>query len=149
MQMEKLNKIIAALIFIFTSVIYLLTVAPTLSFWDCGEFIACGFKMAVPHPPGAPLFLLVGRIFSLLPFGQDIAFRFNLISVFSSSITVMLLYLTIVHVFRHWKGELKEKSDWLIAFFSGTVGSLAFAFTHSFWFNSAEAEVYAVSMLFT
>jgi len=149
MQMQKVNKIVAALIFIFTSIIYLMTVAPTLSLWDCGEFIACSFRLAVPHPPGSPLFLLVGRIMTLLPIGHDIAFRVNLISVFSSSITVALLYLIIVHLIREWKGDLKDKSDWLMAIFSGVIGSLTFAFTHSFWFNSAEAEVYAASMLFT
>ena len=147
--MQKLNRIVAGLIFVFTTIIYLMTVAPTMSFWDCGEFIACSYRLAVPHPPGAPLFLLVGRIMTLLPIGHDIAFRVNLISVFSSSLTIMLLYLIIVHLIRQWKGELKTKSDWLMAIFSGVIGSLAFAFTHSFWFNSAEAEVYAASMLFT
>lgn len=148
MPMEKINRIIAFVIFIFTTIIYTMTVASTVSFWDCGEFIACSFKMAVPHPPGAPLYLLVGRVFSLLPIG-DVAFRVNLISVFSSSITVMLLYLTIVHLVRQWKGKLEDQGDWLTAIFSAVVGSLTFAFTHSFWFNSAEAEVYAASMLFT
>lgn len=147
--MEKLNRIIAGIIFVFTMVIYTLTVAPTVSFWDCGEFIACSYKMAVPHPPGAPLYLLVGRFFTLLPFSEDIAFRINMISVFSSAVTVMLLYLTIVHLIRQWKGQLVEKSDWYIAIFSGVIGALSFAFSHSFWFNAAEAEVYAPSMLFT
>lgn len=149
MEMGKLNRIIAGIIFIFTAIVYTLTVAPTVSFWDCGEFIACSYKMAVPHPPGAPLYLLVGRLFSLLPFAKDIAFRINMISVISSAVTIMLLYLTIVHLFREWKGEMVEKSDWLVAMFSGVIGSLSFAFTYSFWFNSAEAEVYAPSMLFT
>lgn len=149
MKMDRLHKIIAALIFIFASIIYLMTVAPTLSFWDCGEFIACSYKMAVPHPPGAPLFIMLGRVFSLLPIGDDIAFRVNLISVFSSSLTVLFLYLSIVQLVRKWKGKLTKKEDWLTAIFSGVIGSLAFAFTHSFWFNSAESEVYALSMLFT
>ncbi|MBD3224531.1 MAG: DUF2723 domain-containing protein, partial [Caldithrix sp.] len=149
MQMEKLNRVVAAIIFLFTTIIYMMTVAPTVSFWDCGEFIACSYKMAVPHPPGAPLYLLVGRIFTLIPFPGDVAFHVNLISVFSSSITVMLLYLSIVHVVKMWKGYTMEKSDWLMAIFSGIIGALTFAFTHSFWFNAAEAEVYAPSMLFT
>ncbi len=145
--MEKLNKITAGIIFIFSTIVYTITVAPTLSFWDCGEFIACSFKMAVPHPPGSPLYLLVGRVFSFIPVG-DVAFRVNLISVLSSSITVMLLYLVIVHLIRQWKIKL-DSSDWYTAIFSGVLGSLTFAFTHSFWFNAAEAEVYALSMLFT
>ncbi len=149
MTMEKMNRITALVIFLFTTFIYFLTVAPTVSYWDCGEFIASSFKMAVPHPPGSPLYLLVGRVFTLLPLGSDIGFRVNIISVFSSSITVMLLYLSIVHLVREWKGKLETKSDWLTAIFSGVLGSLSFAFTHSFWFNGSEAEVYAASMLFT
>ncbi|MGD9487699.1 MAG: DUF2723 domain-containing protein [Calditrichaceae bacterium] len=144
-----MNRITALVIFLFTTFIYFLTVAPTVSYWDCGEFIASSFKMAVPHPPGSPLYLLVGRVFTLLPLGSDIGFRVNIISVFSSSITVMLLYLSIVHLVREWKGKLETKSDWLTAIFSGVLGSLSFAFTHSFWFNGSEAEVYAASMLFT
>ncbi len=147
--MERMNRIIATVIFLFTTIIYMMTVAPTTSFWDCGEFIACSYKMAVPHPPGAPLYLLVGRFFTLLPIPLDTGLKVNLISVFSSAITIMLLYLIIVHLVRQWKGGLNEKSDWLIAMFSGVIGALTFAFTHSFWFNAGEAEVYAPSMLFT
>jgi hypothetical protein len=149
MEMEKLNKIVAAIIFAFTAVVYTMTVAPTVSFWDCGEFIASSYKMAVPHPPGAPLYLLVGRLFSLLPIASDIALRVNMISVISSALTIMLLYLTIVHLVRQYKGNLVDKSEWFTAIFSGVIGSLSFAFSHSFWFNSAEAEVYAPSMFFT
>lgn len=149
MSWIKVNRITAAIVFVFTTIVYTLTVAPTVSFWDCGEFIATAYKMAVPHPPGSPLFLLVGRVFTLFPFPDDIGLRVNMISVFSSSITVALLYLIIVQMLREWKGTLETQSDWLTAIFSGVIGSLTFAFTHSFWFNSAEAEVYAASMLFT
>ncbi|HID03105.1 MAG TPA: DUF2723 domain-containing protein, partial [Desulfobacterales bacterium] len=149
MSMEKVNKIIAAFVFVFTVIIYYSTAAPTVSFWDCGEFIACSYKMAVPHPPGAPLFLLVGRIFTMLPIANDIALRVNIISVISSALTVMLLYLSMVHIIRHKMLKLETKTDWYMAIFSGVIGSLTFAFTHSFWFNAVEAEVYAPSMLFT
>ena len=149
MQMEKLNKIIALVVLVFTAIVYYSTAAPTVSFWDCGEFIACSYKMAVPHPPGAPLYLLVGRLFTMLPIAEDIALRVNIISVLSSAITIMLLYLSIVHIVRHKMLKLETKSDWYIAIFSGLIGSLTFAFTHSFWFNAVEAEVYAPSMLFT
>jgi tetratricopeptide (TPR) repeat protein len=145
----KTNRITAALIFVFSFIIYLSTMAPTVSFWDCGEFIACSRTMAVPHPPGAPLYLIVARLFSMIPFSPDIAFRINLISALSSAITIMLLYLIIVHLVQQWKGKFEEKEDWLIAVFSGIIGSLCFAFTHSFWFNAVEAELYAPSMLFT
>jgi len=149
MNWFKTNRIVAAGIWVFSFIVYAMTVASTVSYWDCGEFIACSYGLAVPHPPGSPLFLLVGRFFSMIPFVEDIGFRVNYISVLSSAFTVMLLYLSIVHLVREWKGKLQNSSDWQIAIFSGVIGSLTFAFTHSFWFNAVEAEVYAPSMLFT
>jgi hypothetical protein len=149
MDWLKTNRLVAAGIWVFSFIIYTMTVASTVSYWDCGEFIACSYGLAVPHPPGAPLFLLVGRFFSMIPFVEDIGFRVNYISVLSSTFTIMLLYLSIVHLVREWKGKLEGTSDWQIAIFSGVIGSLTFAFTHSFWFNAVEAEVYAPSMLFT
>jgi len=148
MQVKTVHRLAAALTFVVSTFIYLLTMAPTMSFWDCGEFIACSYIGGVPHPPGSPLFLLVGHIFTFLPFG-DPGWKTNLISVLSSGATVMLTYLTIVHLVRQWKGELKETSDWYLAIFSGLIGAFTFAFTHSFWFNAVETEVYAASMLFT
>jgi hypothetical protein len=149
MNWNKNNRIIAFFVFIVSFIVYALTVSPTASYWDCGEFIACSYTLAVPHPPGAPLYLLIGRIFSMIPFVQDIALRVNFISVLSSALTIMLLYLSIVHLIREWKGTLKSTADWQIAIFSGILGSFTFAFTHSFWFNAVEAEVYALSMLCT
>jgi len=149
MDWQKTNRITAALIWLFSFIVYAMTVAPTVSYWDCGEFIACSYGLAVPHPPGAPLFLLVGRFFSMLPFVADIGLRVNYISVLSSAFTIMFLYLTIVHMVREWKGKLVSRTDWQTAIFSGVIGSLTFAFTHSFWFNAVESEVYAPSMLFT
>ncbi len=148
MQIKTLHRLVAAIVFVIAAVIYLMTMAPTMSFWDCGEFIASSYIGGVPHPPGSPLFLLVGHIFSFIPFG-DPGWRTNLISVITSGLTVMLTYLIIVHLVREWKGDLKEKSDWYLAIFSGVLGALTFAFTHSFWFNAVETEVYASSMLFT
>jgi hypothetical protein len=148
MDWIKTNRYIATATFVFTLIVYALTVSPTVSYWDCGEFIACSYGLMVPHPPGAPFFLLIGRLFSMNPFIQDIGLRVNYISVISSAITIMLLYLSIVHIVREWKGALTNDSDWLIAIFSGLIGSLTFAFTHSFWFNAVEAEVYAPSILF-
>jgi len=149
MTSNKIHKLTAILVLCFSGTIYLLTVSPTVSLWDCGEFIACAYHMAVPHPPGTPLFILLGRLFSLIPFSEDIGLRVNLISVFVSATTVMLLYLVIVQFMREWKGSLETKSDWRNAIFSGVLGALAFAFTHSFWFNAVEAEVYSLSMFFS
>ncbi len=146
---RKIHRLTALAIFLLTGIIYLMTMAPTLSFWDCGEFIAASHTMSVPHPPGAPFFLLLGRFFSLLPLGSDIGFRVNLISVISSALTVMLLYLIIVKLVRIMRGKEQDKRDYLIAITSGAVGAFTYAFSHSFWFNAVEAEVYAISMFFT
>ncbi len=150
MEEKTLNRIFGAFVFLFSFVVYYLTIAPTVSFWDCGEFIACSYKMAVPHPPGAPLYLIVGRLFTLLPIFGDIAKRINIISTFSSAFTILFLYLTIVIMIKQYmKEEAREAAMRLVPYVGGMIGALTFAFTTSFWFNAVEAEVYAPSMLFT
>ena len=149
MENGKLNKIFAGFVFLFSFIVYYLTIAPTVSFWDCGEFIACSYRMAVPHPPGAPLYLLVGRIFSMLPIFTDIAKRVNFISTLSSAFTVMFLYLIIVIMIRNYLRSEKNGPSRYVPYLGAIIGSLTFAFTTSFWFNAVEAEVYAASMLFT
>ena len=146
---NRLNRIIAGIVFLVSFLVYYDTMAPTVSFWDCGEFIATAHTLGVPHPPGSPLFLIIGRVFSMIPFSPDIAFRVNLISVFVSALAVMLLYLIIVKVIAHWRGGIKENSDVIIAFGGALVGALTFAFTDSHWFNAVEAEVYSMSTFFT
>ena len=146
---NRLNRIIAGIVFLVSFLVYYDTMAPTVSFWDCGEFIATAHTLGVPHPPGSPLFLIIGRVFSMIPFSPDIAFRVNLISVFVSALAVMLLYLIIVKVIAHWRGGIKENSDVIIAFGGALVGTLTFAFTDSHWFNAVEAEVYSMSTFFT
>ena len=146
---NRLNRIIAGIIFLVSFLVYYDTMAPTVSFWDCGEFIATSHTLGVPHPPGSPLFLIIGRVFSMIPFSPDIAFRVNLISVFVSALAVMLLYLIIVKIIAHWRGGIKENSDVIIAFGGALVGALTFAFTDSHWFNAVEAEVYSMSTFFT
>ena len=145
----SLNRILAFIVFIISFVIYYDTMAPTVSYWDCGEFIAVSHTLGVPHPPGSPFFLLLGRIASMIPITKDIAFRVNLLSPLSSAFAVMFLYLIIVQLVANWKGKIKEYQDVLIAFGGGIVGSLTFAFTDSHWFNAVEAEVYAFSTFFT
>ena len=144
-----INRLIAFGIFLLTFIVYFDTMAPTVSYWDCGEFIAVSHTLGVPHPPGSPFFLLLGRIFSMLPFNEDIAFRVNIISPLVSALAVMLLYLSIVKVVTHWRGKVNSLSDCLIVFGGGAAGALAFAFTDSHWFNAVEAEVYAFSTFFT
>ena len=145
---QSLNKILAAVVFVIAFATYARTVAPTTSFWDCGEFIACSYIMGVMHPPGAPLYVILGRLFTLFPWG-DVGWRVNMISVIVSAFTVMLLYLIIVRLIREWRGEPKSLEDKIITHAGGLIGALAFAFSDSFWFNAVEAEVYALSMFLT
>ena len=145
----RTNRLIALFILVLSFLVYYDTMAPSVSYWDCGEFIAVANTLGVPHPPGSPLFLLLGRIASMLPFSEDIAFRVNLLSPLSSAFAVFFLYLIIVQVVNHWRGKIQSKQDALITFGAGIIGSLTFAFTDSHWFNAVEAEVYSFSTFFT
>ena len=145
----NINRIIAFITFIFSFIIYFDTMAPTVSYWDCGEFIAVSHTLGVPHPPGSPFYLLLGRIFSMIPFSEDIAFRVNIISPLVSALAVMLLYLSIVKVITHWRGKIENLTDVSVVFGGAVIGAMTFAFTDSHWFNAVEAEVYAFSTFFT
>jgi len=145
----KVNRLIAGFILLFSFLLYLKTMAPTTSFWDCGEFIATAYIMGVPHPPGSPLFLLVGRLFSILPLFGDIGARVNLISPIASALAVMLLYLIIVRLVVMWRGEVVSLTDAIVTYGSAAVGALTFMVTDSHWFNAVEAEVYATSTFLT
>lgn len=145
------NKYLALLIFFVSLVIYSLTLAPTASFWDAGEFIAVAHGLQVNHPPGAPFYSILGRIFSMFMPTEYVALSINFISALASALTVMLLYLIIVRLVREWKGEVSEFSlmDKIGMYGGALVGALTFAVTDTFWFNAVEAEVYALSMFFT
>ncbi|MFO7810840.1 MAG: DUF2723 domain-containing protein, partial [Candidatus Delongbacteria bacterium] len=146
---KKINRVFGLAVFLISTTVYLMTVAPTLLFWDCGEFITTSYILGVPHPPGAPFYLMLGRLFSMVPIAQDIGLRVNLISVFSSSFTVLFLYLIITMLIKKWRGSVKDIYDVYIINGSSAIGALTFAFTYTFWFNAVEAEVYALSMFFT
>ncbi|MDQ7053329.1 MAG: DUF2723 domain-containing protein [candidate division KSB1 bacterium] len=141
--------ITAAVVFLVSFLTYLSTIAPTTSFWDCGEFIACSYILGIPHPPGAPLYILIGRIFSVLPIASDIGLRVNIISALLSAFSAMFAFLIIVRLLEMWQGKAKTVEQKLIQYGSGVIGALAFAFSDSQWFNSVEAEVYAASVFFT
>jgi len=148
-QNGKLDKIFAAIAFFAGFIIYVSSIAPTTSFWDCGEFIACSYTMGVPHPPGSPLFLIWGRVFSMIPIVTDIGLRVNLISSLVSAFALMFLYLTTVRLIRIYRGPDKHKEDGFVVGFGSLIGTLALGFSYSFWFNAVEAEVYAASAFFT
>src|SRR6056297_2893417 len=136
------------LTFFFSLIVYMMTVAPTVSFWDCGEFIATSYILGVPHPPGSPLFLLLGRIFTMLPIGSDIAYRANVMSPLVSALSVMFLFLIIAQLLKKWDTG-NSKLNNLVVFGGAFVGAMTFAFTDSHWFNAVEFEVYAFSTFLT
>jgi hypothetical protein len=150
---KKINDIIGWVIFSIATLVYILTVEPTASFWDCGEFIAASYKLEVPHPPGAPLFLLIGRIFSMFAIDKaHVAFCINLVSVFSSGFTILFLFWTITLLAKKLvvkAGEEITKGQIFTIMGSGIIGALAYTFSDSFWFSAVEAEVYAISSFFT
>ena len=147
---QKTNKWLALATFFISLVIYSLTMAPTASFWDAGEFIAVAHGLQVNHPPGAPLYSILGRLFSMFMPTEYVAISINFMSVLSSALTVMLLYLIVVRLIREFKPNVNEwTSGDKIAHYGGAlIGSLTFAVTDTFWFNAVEAEVYAMSMFF-
>ena len=149
MREGHLNRVLAGSVFAASFLAYFSTMAETVSYWDCGEFIATSYILGVPHPPGSPLFLIIGRIFSMIPFSSDIAFRVNLISPLVSALSVMFLYLIIVQLVTLFRGSPENSEERWIVYGSGVVGALIFAFTDSHWFNAVEAEVYAMSTLTT
>jgi len=146
MNYNLLKRIIGVIVFLFSLIVLLMTVQPSVSFWDCGEFIAAGHYLQVPHPPGTPFFLLVGRIFSMLPFAENVAYKFNIISVLASSFSVFFLYLIAVKLIENFRGkDYKNLLDAVATFAAAGIGALSFSFSDTFWFNAVEAEVYAFS----
>ncbi|MCC9137307.1 protein O-mannosyl-transferase family [Pontibacter silvestris] len=150
---RKINNIVGWVVFIIATAVYVLTLEPTASFWDAGEFIACSYKLLVPHPPGAPLYLIIGRIFSL--FSGDVtqvAWWVNVLSALCSALTVLFLFWTITILARRLlvkAGEEPTEGRTLLIMGSGVVGALAYTFSDSAWFSAVEAEVYAMSSFFT
>ena len=140
---QKINNISGWIIFIIATTVYWLTVEPTASYWDCGEFIAVSYKLEVPHPPGAPLFLLIGRMFSFLALGdvEKVAYWINISSVIASGFTILFLFWTITllgrKIFSLEKG--KETTGQTITLMtSAAIGALAYTFSDSFWFSAVE-----------
>ena len=155
MNFQKTNNIIGWFAFAIALLTYWLTFEETASYWDCGEFIAVAYKLEVSHPPGAPLFMLLGRMFSFLALGDvtKVAYWINFMSVLASAFTILFLFWSITLFGRKIMGvkkdsELAEGQIWTLMG-AGLVGSLAYTFSDSFWFSAVEAEVYAMSAFFT
>jgi hypothetical protein len=165
MKFRFVNNLFGWVIFLISAVVYLLTIEPTVSLWDCGEFISSAFKLQVGHPPGAPLFMIVARFFSFFAGShvEKVAMMVNAFSAIASALTIMFLFWTITHLairlmsYRLALPNEKRISDvetWslrdkIVILGCGAVGALTFTFSDSFWFSAVEGEVYASSSLFT
>ena len=147
------NRVTAVVVTLIAAVTYILTLEPTASFWDCGEFIASSYKLEVGHPPGNPVFQLFARLFTIFADNMHAAVAVNAFSAICSALTIFFLYLTIVFLAKRIIKPSAEGTYSLgkaIAIFgSGAVGALAYTFSDTFWFSAVEGEVYAMSSLIT
>lgn len=154
MNFRKVNNITGWIVFVIATLTYVFTREARGSLWDCGEFVACAFKLGMPHPPGAPMFTLLGRFFIIL-FGDNAmtaANAVNFMSALASSGTILFLFWTITHFARKMYvnvGEELSPAQLITVMGAGVIGALAYTFTDSFWYSAVEGEVYALSSLFT
>ncbi|KFF15216.1 glycosyltransferase family 117 protein [Flavobacterium hydatis] len=147
---NKWNTIIGWLTFTIALITYTLTVEPTMSFWDCGEYIATAAKLEVGHPPGAPLYQMMGAFFAMFAIdNQHIALMVNMMSVFSSAFTILFMFWSSSIILKKLVGRFAEinQNNSIVILGSSFVGALAYTFSDSFWFNAVEAEVYAMASL--
>ena len=152
---KKINDITGWIVFAIATTVYFLTLEPTASWWDCGEYIATAYKLQVGHPPGAPFFQLLGRFFTLFAFGdvENVALMINIMSALSSSFTILFLFWSITMLAKKLfvktgNGLMPQGQAWAVLG-AGVVGALAYAFSDSFWFSAVEGEVYAMSSFFS
>lgn len=148
---NRWNNLLGWLAFTFALITYTLTVEPTMSFWDCGEYIATAAKLEVGHPPGAPLFQMIGAFFAMFATNaQNIALMVNMMSVFSSAFTILFFFWSSTILLKKLISQFSElnNSNSIVILGSSFVGAMAFTFSDSFWYNAVEAEVYAMATLF-
>ena len=147
------NRLSAVVVFVVAAITYLMTIEPTASFWDCGEFIASSYKLEVGHPPGNPVFQLFARFFTMFFDNMHAAVAVNAMNGICSALTIFFLYLTIVffakRVIKPSEDGTYSVAKAIAIFGSGAVGALAYCFSDTFWFSAVEGEVYAMSSLFT
>ncbi len=147
---QRINNLTGWIIFLIASSVYILTLEPVASFWDCAEFIASAYKLQVPHPAGAPMFLLIGRMFSMFASSdvESVGFAVNLVSALSSGFTILFLFWSInllTHKILKINIGEANTAQTIKIIAAGAIGSLAFTFSDSFWWSAVEAEVYAMS----
>ncbi|RMH71084.1 MAG: DUF2723 domain-containing protein [Gemmatimonadetes bacterium] len=133
-------------VFLFTLAIYTITLAPTTSFWDSGEYIACAYILGIPHPPGNPLYVLIGRLFSMIPYGEEVAWRVNFMSALSTAFSVMLIFLMTFRFTKNWGGSTILED--IPRYVAGISAAFFYAFSFTIWTNAIEAEVYGPLVFF-
>jgi hypothetical protein len=152
MTFKRINNITGWAICLIACTVYLMTMEATGSFWDCGEFVSSCFKLQIPHPPGAPLFVLMGRIFTIPFDAKHAATGVNIMSALASGFTILFLFWSITHfarkIVQNDAGQI-TKNGTLTIMAAGVIGSLAYCFSDSFWYSAVEGEVYALSSFFT
>lgn len=152
MHYNKLNNLVGWFVFLIATTVYFITLEDTVSLWDCGEYITAAYKLEVGHPPGAPLFMLFGRLFSFFAEPEMVAVWINRMSALSSSFTILFMFWSITMLGKkiiQRNGREFSRADQIAVLGSGLVGALAYTFSDSFWFSAVEGEVYAMSSLFT
>ena len=151
---KRWNNIVGWAVFAVAATVYLMTMEPVSSLWDCSEFIATSYKLEVGHPPGAPLFMMLARLATLFAFGNPdyVGAAVNAMNSLASAFCILFLFWTITHLARRLVTrdgrELSAANVWAVLG-AGAVGALAYTFTDTFWFSAIEGEVYALSSMFT
>ncbi|MFA6335295.1 MAG: DUF2723 domain-containing protein [Bacteroidales bacterium] len=151
-KFKLIDNLLGILVLIISAFVYLSTIEPTTSFWDCGEFIASSYKLEVGHPPGNPVFQLIARFFTLFADKEHAAMMVNSMSAICSALTIMFLFWTITHLGRRIVEKNSEKfsiANSIAVLTAGLTGALVYTFSDTFWFSAVEGEVYAMSSLFT
>lgn len=155
MNYKKSNLYLGWLVFLIATIVYFITIEDTVSLWDCGEYITAAYKLEVGHPPGAPLFMVLGRLFSFFAEPENVAVWINRLSALSSSLTILFMFWSMSLLLKKiaLKGRSNtaalSKGDTVAILGASFVGALAYTFSESFWFSAVEGEVYAMSSLFT
>src|SRR3569832_1842251 len=154
MQYKKINNLLGWLCFVIASITYILTLEPSVSFWDCGEFISCAYRLQVAHQPGYPLFAMLGKFFSLFSMGDKakVPYFTNMGSALASGATIMFLFWTITAIAKKLlvkRGEEADGNSQIMIFGGALVGALVFTYTDTFWFSAVETIVFALSSLCT
>lgn len=148
MKFKLYHRITAALVFAVTLILYISSMQPVFAFWDPGEYTAVSNILGIPHPPGVPFNVLIGKVFSLIPLFGDLSMRIAFNSVLASAFAVLFVYLISVKVITYFKGNPSDNISALVIYFSSSVGAFALAFCGTFWFNAMETESESKAILF-